>query len=79
MAVNKRINIEPEVRFGKPVIAGTRIAVADILNLLAAGYTIKEIPQQYPGITEKDAIAAIKFSAELLESPAKILQRVVYG
>lgn len=75
----KRIVINPEVRFGKPVIAGTRIAVADILNLLAAGYTVKDIPKQYPGITQKDVLAAIEFTTDLLESPAKILQRVVYA
>lgn len=76
MKNKKRIIINDEVRFGKPVIAGTRIAVADILSLLGAGYAINEIPEQYPGITKKDVLAAIEFSTELLESPAKILHRV---
>lgn len=71
-----RITIDPGVRFGKPCIRGTRIAVADILNLLTAGYTIEQIPKQYPGITKKDIIAAIEFATGILESPAKILQRV---
>jgi len=55
-----RITIDPTVRFGKPCIRGTRIAVADILNLLAAGYTVADIPTQYPGITRQDALAAIE-------------------
>lgn len=76
MANNKRITIDPEVRFGKPVIAGTRIAVADILNLLAAGYRLKDIPEQYPGITEKDVKAAIEFTTDIVESPARILHRI---
>jgi len=79
MAINKRLTIDPKVRFGKPIIAGTRIAVVDILNLLAAGYTVKEIPRQYPGVTEKDVLAAIEFTTDILENPAKILQRVVYA
>lgn len=79
MTKEKRITIDPEVRFGKPVIAGTRIAVADIVNLFAAGYTVKEIPEQYPGITEDDARAALEFASDLLESPAKILRRVAFA
>ena len=50
------------MRFGKPCIRGTRIAVADVLNLLAAGYTINDIPKQYPGITKADVVAAIEFA-----------------
>ena len=79
MAVNKCITIDPEIRFGKPIIAGTRIAVADILNLLAAGYTVREIPKQYPGITKRDVLAAIEFATGILESPAKILHRAIYA
>jgi uncharacterized protein (DUF433 family) len=53
-----KITIDPKIRFGKPCIRGTRIAVVDILNLLAAGYAVEEIPAQYPGITKKDIVAA---------------------
>lgn len=70
--VHNRITIDPKIRFGKPCIRGTRIAVVDILNLLAAGYTIDEIPQQYPGITKEDVRAAIKFATELSEAPTKV-------
>lgn len=76
MANNERVTFDPEVRFGKPVIRGTRIAVADILNLLAGGYTVAEIPEQYPGITREDVLAALEFTTDILESPAKILHRV---
>lgn len=78
MAKTKRLNrisVDPNIRFGKPVIAGTRIAVADILHLLAGGYTIEDIPKQYDGITKEDVIAAIEYSSDILESPAKILHR----
>ena len=70
--IEKRITIDAKVRFGKPCIRGTRITVGDILNLLTAGYTVDDIPKQYPGITKKDAIAAIHFATTLSEEPAKI-------
>ena len=68
-----KITIDPKIRFGKPCIRGTRIAVADILNLLATGYSVEEIPTQYPGITKKDVVAALEFAGELAEAPTKIL------
>lgn len=69
----ERITVDPRTRFGKPCIRGTRIAVADILNLFTAGYTIDEIPKQYPGITKGDVIAAIEFATKLSEHPTEVL------
>jgi uncharacterized protein (DUF433 family) len=74
--LNKRITINPEIRFGKPCIRGTRITVGDILNLLAAGFTIDEIPKQYPGITKKDVLAAIEFASKMSEEPAQIFTQL---
>jgi uncharacterized protein (DUF433 family) len=70
--IEKRITVNPKVRFGKPCIRGTRIAVGDILNLMSAGYPIDEIPCQYPGITKKDVIAAIEFATHLSEEPVRL-------
>lgn len=71
----ERININPKIRFGRPCIRGTRIAVVDILNLLKAGYTIDEIPKQYPGVTKKDVLDAIEFATHLIEEPTRFLTR----
>ena len=68
-----RITIDPTVRFGKPCIRGTRIAVVDILNLLTAGYHIEDIPKQYPGITRADVVAALEFATRLTEEPTRVL------
>ena len=68
-----QITVDPKIRFGKPCIRGTRIAVVDILNLLASGYSANEIPEQYPGITKKDVISAIEFAGQLADEPTKIL------
>jgi len=73
-----RITIDPRVRFGKPCIRGTRITVTDIINLLAAGFALDEIPAEYPGITKKDVLAALKFASQLTEEPAK-LNKVIFG
>lgn len=68
-----KITINPKIRFGKPCIRGTRVAVVDILNLLVAGYSLEEIPSQYPGITKKDVVSAIEFAGQLADEPTKIL------
>jgi uncharacterized protein (DUF433 family) len=57
------ISIDPEVRFGKPCIKDTRIAVGDILNWLASGMTDKEILEDYPSIKEEHIKAALMFAA----------------
>ncbi len=71
----KRISINPRIRFGKPCIKGTRIAVVDILNLVSAGYSVHEIPGQLPRLTRKDVLAALAFASRLSEEPTKIFAR----
>jgi len=71
--LNKHITINPKVRFGKPCIKGTRLAVEDILNMLAAGWTIEEILAEYPKLTKKDILAAIEFAAKSTQQLVKNL------
>jgi uncharacterized protein (DUF433 family) len=54
-----RITADPAVLVGKPVIAGTRLSVELILNLLAHGHAISEILADYPGVTEEDVRACL--------------------
>lgn len=58
--IRERIYVDPKVRFGRPCIGGTRIAVEDILNLFKAGYTFEEILKQYPPIEKEDIIASLE-------------------
>ncbi len=69
----ERIVVNPQIRFGKPCVKGTRIAVSDILNLLGAGYSIDEIPGEYPGITKKDVIAAVEYASRFMEHPVQAI------
>lgn len=57
------ISINPEIRFGKPCIAGTRIAVSDILQWLASGMANEEILQDYPELDLQKIRAALAFAA----------------
>ena len=59
-----RIDINPKILLGKPVIKGTRIPVYVILDLIAEGCSIKEILEYYPSLKKEDIIAAIKFGAD---------------
>ena len=60
-----RISIDKNVCFGKPCIRGHRIRVSLVLDLLASGWTIRELLDQYPGIEEADVLACIAYGAEM--------------
>lgn len=57
------ISIDPEIRFGKPCIKGTRIAVLDILQWLASGMTYEEILEDFPHLKKDHILAALSFAA----------------
>jgi uncharacterized protein (DUF433 family) len=61
-----RIIVDPAILVGKPVIRGTRLAVEFILELLAEGWTRKQIEQNYPALTDDDLKAALHYAAEVL-------------
>lgn len=60
-----RIEINPNICFGKPCIKGTRILVSLVLDLLASGYDTQRILEEYPQITEEDIRACIAYGAEI--------------
>ena len=62
----ERITVDPNILLGKPVIAGTRIPVYLILNLLASGYTMERVIEAYPGLTEEDIRAALEYADQRL-------------
>lgn len=62
----ERIEINPRVLLGKPVIKGTRISVEQIVRMLAGGMTPQEIIYELPHLTEADIRAAVFYAAEIL-------------
>jgi uncharacterized protein (DUF433 family) len=68
----KYISINPEIRFGKPCLSGTRISVGDVLSWLASGLTHAEIMEDFPQLSTEQILAVLAYSAER-ESITKIV------
>lgn len=66
MTHHERIEVNPEIMFGKPVIKGTRITVEHVLRKLAAGMAPEQIIADYPKLTIEDIRAAEGFAADYL-------------
>ena len=66
------ISIDPNIRFGKPCVKNTRIAISDILQWLTSGMSHTEILEDYPSLTEDHIRAALMFAANR-ESMIKII------
>ena len=58
------IEIDPQVRFGKPVIKGTRITVYDILQWLASGSSHQQILEDFPQLTAEHIFACLAYAAD---------------
>ena len=54
------VEINPKVRFGKPILKGTRITVTEVLGWLAAGMEFDEIKEEY-GLTKAQITDALKY------------------
>lgn len=61
-----RIVIDPNVRFGKPVLKGTRVSVDFVLRKIAGGMTIEEMEREYE-LTKADIFAVLKYAAKALQ------------
>lgn len=66
MTVANRIEIDPKVMLGKPVIRGTRIPVELILRKLSEGVTEADLLDAYPRLTREDIQAALAYAADLV-------------
>jgi uncharacterized protein (DUF433 family) len=64
MDYRDRIVIDPEIRFGKPSVRGTRITVGDVLSYLASGMTEQQVLADFPQLTSDDIRACLAFAAE---------------
>ncbi|GAB2457515.1 hypothetical protein GCM10011375_06280 [Hymenobacter qilianensis] len=55
------VSIDPEIRFGRPCLTGTRISVADVLGWLGNGQTIPEILEDFPELTQQQIQACLLY------------------
>ena len=74
-AAHPLIGIDPEIRFGRPCIAGTRISVTDVLGWLGRGMSIAEITDDFPELTPETIQACQYYAADRLVSYADALGR----
>ena len=63
-----RIEINPAIMGGKPVIRGTRVPVETVLRKLGSGMTAEAVLADHPRLTRDDILAAQAFAADYLAS-----------
>jgi uncharacterized protein (DUF433 family) len=66
MTLTHRIEMNPKIMLGKPVIRGTRITVELILRKLSEGATEKDLLDAYPKLAREDIHAAMRYAADSL-------------
>ena len=75
-----RIEVDPEVHHGKPVIKGTRIPVYMVLGLLGEGLSIDVIVRDYyDHITEEDVLACLQYATTVVEGEEVHVTSERYG
>lgn len=63
----ERITVDPQIHFGKPCVAGTRIPVQAVLELLNEGLSFQEIIEDYyPDLTVEDIQACLEYAIALV-------------
>ena len=68
MQWQERIEINPGVLAGKPVLKGTRLAVEFIVDLLAQGWSEADMLSNYPGLTTEDIRACLVYASAILHA-----------
>ncbi len=76
--ITGRIEVNPKVMLGKPVIRGTRIPVELILRKLSDGATEADLLDAYPRLHGEDIQAALKYAADLVAHEESVLTGVGY-
>jgi len=65
--MRERITVNPNIHFGKPCVAGTRITVQNVLELVKEGFSFAEIIQDYyPDLESKDISACIQYAIDMI-------------
>ena len=65
--MNQRIAVNPKIHFGKPCVAGTRIPVQSVLELVREGLPFDQIIRDYyPDLDEQDIRACVQYAIDVL-------------
>jgi uncharacterized protein (DUF433 family) len=60
----RRIELNPNIMLGKPIIKGTRLPVDIVVEKMAYGATIEDLKKDYPFLKDKDIRAALLYAAK---------------
>jgi len=66
MTWEDRIELNPQVLCGKPVVKGTRISVEHVIKLLADGWSEADVLRSYPHLTAQDVKACLAYAGDML-------------
>jgi len=69
---NNRIEINPDIMLGKPVIKGTRIPIELIVRKLGEGASVEDLLDAYPNLKKEDIQAALIYAADTLANEMTI-------
>ncbi len=75
--MNPRIQIDPNICHGKPVIKGTRVLVSTILGALAGEGGAPEVLADYPNITREDLNASLELASMLSDYQTRAYEAMV--
>lgn len=65
--MQSRISVDPQIHFGKPCVAGTRIPVQSVLELVREGIAFAEIRKDYyPDLADEDIRACVQYAIDVL-------------
>jgi uncharacterized protein (DUF433 family) len=64
MNYTEYIEINPEKRFGRPIIIGTRISVYDVLSWMSEGMSVGDIISDFPELNEEQIKACLSYAAD---------------
>ena len=63
----QRIVIDPAVCGGRPIVAGTRMRVSDVLEALAAGAGVEDLLADFPYLSQEDVRACLAYGARAVD------------
>lgn len=69
-SISARIIADPNILAGKPIIAGTRISVQLILEKIRDGWTIEDLLDDYPHLTQEQIVTALAYAADAMSASA---------
>ncbi len=68
---DERIELNPEILVGKPVVRGTQISVQLVIERLADGWTVEELVEQYPRLTREDVPACLRYASKCVQAASE--------